>query len=269
MKVFQKWILFLLVVMHFSVYAENVPPDIQRILKRGTLIVAVLQQDFPPFHWHDSTGALTGYDVKMAEDIAQRLGVKVAFNAKATKLSELADEVAQGQADMIVSYNITPKRAEEVIYSKPQLLFNQVLLVNNLTMSKNNWPLDPMVILKKPNITVGTLEDSNFVEILKSKYPNATIVTYQNIEQAFQDVKDGKIQMVFYVDKLIDRWLNQHPEANLYTRELTLTNRMMPMGMAVAWRDIYFMHWLNAYIIMIETDGTLANLKNTFFGDGT
>jgi ABC-type amino acid transport substrate-binding protein len=260
--------LLCLFLCSFSVYAQDIPPDIARILHRGTLIAAILKQDLPPFHWHDDKGNLQGYDIELAKDIAQRLGVKVAFYAQSTTLDDLAQDILRGKADIILSYGLYTNRAEKIMYTKPQIIFKQVLLVNNLIVAKNQWPFNAEALLQMPHINVGTLEGSHFVDALKSKYPNINIVVYPNLEQAFEDVKNGKLFAIWYVDKLVQRWLRQHPDANLYARVLPIPKKYIPMGMAVSWQDIHFIHWLNTYIIIIETDGTLEEYKNKFFGDG-
>src|SRR5690606_28054400 len=106
MKINFKSIFFVFVfcVISLATYAQNGLPSIERIVKRGTLIVAITEQDFPPFHWRDKNGHLTGYDIYTAEDMAKKLGVKVAYYAKSSDLNELADELNQQKADIIISY---------------------------------------------------------------------------------------------------------------------------------------------------------------------
>ncbi len=261
-------ILFFLSMTFFtqSVNAQDMPPDIARIIKRGTLRVTILKPDVPGFHYHDAQGQLDGYDIEVGKDMARHLGVKAVFYAQSTLLDDLGNDVVEGKADVIVSYSLFTKRAERVIYSRPQIIFNQALLVNNLIVSRNKWPLDPSQLLKKPGLTFATLAGSSFIDVIKSQYPTVRVVSYQNINEAFEDVKNGKIFGVFYVDKLLTRWLYEHPEANLYTRVLILPNKKMPIGMAVSWRDSHLMDWINTYITIIQSDGTLSYFKKKFFG---
>ncbi|MEO1070035.1 MAG: hypothetical protein AAFW95_13100, partial [Cyanobacteria bacterium J06638_6] len=52
------------------------PPDIEQILDRGKLIVAVLGQDNAPF-FMDREGQLSGLDLKLARSLAEQLGVSL------------------------------------------------------------------------------------------------------------------------------------------------------------------------------------------------
>ncbi len=60
--------------------AQDYPPDIRKIIDRGKLIVAVYHNDMAPFFMRDSQGGLYGVDIRLTEEIAAKLGVKVEFN---------------------------------------------------------------------------------------------------------------------------------------------------------------------------------------------
>lgn len=57
-------------------------PEFARIVTRGTLVVAVLGVDQPPFFMSHS-GALTGVDIDLADELAKKLGVSVRFDRAA------------------------------------------------------------------------------------------------------------------------------------------------------------------------------------------
>jgi ABC-type amino acid transport substrate-binding protein len=57
--------------------AESRFADIQRILDRGTLRVAILARAAPPMIMTDEKGAPTGFEVDQALDIGKHMGVPV------------------------------------------------------------------------------------------------------------------------------------------------------------------------------------------------
>ncbi len=54
-------------------------PDLQQILDKKKLVVAVITQDVPPMIETDKDGKLTGFDIELARAIAKRLEVEVEF----------------------------------------------------------------------------------------------------------------------------------------------------------------------------------------------
>ena len=63
-------------ILHSGISAPRteMPPDIQRILDRGTLVVALLDHDNPPFFMGEAK-ALAGLDIKIAQGLANALEV--------------------------------------------------------------------------------------------------------------------------------------------------------------------------------------------------
>ena len=81
------------------------PPDIQRILDRDKLIVAVLTSDNAPFFMTDDSDSnnLIGLDAKIAKGLADALGVEVEFNRSADTFNGVVDQVYQLKADIAIS----------------------------------------------------------------------------------------------------------------------------------------------------------------------
>ena len=247
----------------------TLPPDIDRILTRGKLIVAVSSEDIPPFFMQDKiTGQLTGYDITLARDIARRLGVDVAFNRQASSFNGVIDLVAKGQADIAISLlSLTLHRAMRVGFTQPYLLLPKTLLVNRLKISKLGWEGHVSELMKtSPNITIGVRANSSYIPYAKQEYPNAKIIPYEEIDQAMHDVEKGKIFAVFYDKVQIQTWLANHPDSALFTQALVL-KQMDPVAIAVPWHNTHLQDWLNLYLIATKEDGTQTTLKQTYLNE--
>jgi polar amino acid transport system substrate-binding protein len=66
-----------------AAFAQEFPPDLQRIMDKKELIVAMVASDHPPFFTTGKDGKLHGFDVEIAKDIAKELGVEVRLNRTA------------------------------------------------------------------------------------------------------------------------------------------------------------------------------------------
>src|SRR5260221_12602823 len=106
-------------------------PDMQRILDRGRLVVAVAGFAAPPFVTIGADGALGGHDIALAHGMAGALGLPVAFDRDATNFDDIVGKVAQGTADLGLSrLSATLARAVLVRFSRPSVGLRHALLVN-------------------------------------------------------------------------------------------------------------------------------------------
>ena len=252
------------------VLAENVapisPPDIQQIQDRGTLIVALINRDVPPFFMQDASGKLTGYDISLAENLAHALGVKVEFNRHADTYDGVVDEVANGNADIAVSLlSITLSRALKADFSAPYAYLPQALLYNRLAAAKKHYSDVAKEMVNDSNVTLGVLNKSSYVEYTQKTFPHAKIVFYPNAETGMQDVRDNKI-FGFYLNEVeIKNWLSTHPDDNLYLNYQLIKNKRDPIGIAVSWRETHLLNWINWFLFVNEQNGTMAQLQKQYF----
>lgn len=87
-------------------------------LQQGEALRVALDPSFPPFDTVDANGRVAGFDVDLAREIGQRLGVEVAFLPIA--FDGLADAVMAGRADAVISAFPRDERlSEDVRYSRP------------------------------------------------------------------------------------------------------------------------------------------------------
>ncbi len=263
-----QFFLLMLIGIFSSAFATfpspNYPPDIARILQRGTIIIGISQDDAPPFFMRDKAGNLTGYDVSLAQDLAKNLGVKIVFNAKAKSFDELVKLVANGEIDVAVNVTPTLERAKQIIFSDPYFSLPLGLLVNRFDVASQG---DNIQKLNNKQYHIGVLSGSAFVEFAKQDLPNATFVLYGNIEKALQDVKDHKLNAVFLDSFHIQHWLKNNPDANLYTQLFISPNTNYTIALAMAWQNEHLRHWINLYLISIKENGTEGRLRKTFFGE--
>lgn len=96
--------------------------------KERNKIVIGLDDNFPPFGFHDEKGELVGFDIDMAKEAAKRLNMEVEFkpidwDSKETELqSKNIDAIWNG-------LSITPEREKNILFSRPYENGPQILLV--------------------------------------------------------------------------------------------------------------------------------------------
>lgn len=250
--------------------APTSPPDIQKILDRGTLIVALYNKDVPPFFMQDTSGKLTGYDISLAENLARALGVKVEFNRHANTFDGVVDEINSGNADVAISLlSITLPRALKTDFSTPYVYLPQALLYNRLFAAQKHYSNVTKEMTQDSSITLGVLNKSSYVEYAKKNYPHAKIILYADIDQGMQDVRDNKNELFgFYLNEIeIKNWLKKHPDASLYVNYQLIENQRDPIGIAASWDAIHLLNWINWFLFVNEQNGTMAKLQQQYFTD--
>ena len=84
--------------------SAQVPPvyDLQNIVQRGVLRVALTHFDLPAFHWRDNA-EFKGPEVEFVRQIAQALGVGIDFDDRPKSFDEVIGAVATGADDIGIS----------------------------------------------------------------------------------------------------------------------------------------------------------------------
>ncbi len=83
---------------------------------------------YPPFTFHDAGGALVGFDVEIARELARRLGVRAEFVE--SKWDGLIAGLDSGRYDIVVNQvTVTEARKAKYDFSRPYIVSKAVLVV--------------------------------------------------------------------------------------------------------------------------------------------
>jgi ABC-type amino acid transport substrate-binding protein len=252
----------------FAIEGAPLPPDLQQIVDRGKLIVVMLRDDAVPFFMNDTAGRLFGFDVDLANDIAQRLGVEVEFRREAKTYDDIVKLVAEHRGDIAVSnLSRTIGRAKYVRYTEPYIVLHQTLLINRLAMARQRRGHEPLKILNHSDVKIGTIGGSSYINFAKDAFPKATVVPYKDREQAIQDVIDEKIVAFMFDNVVIKNWHFEHPEGALLLQTVVMKGKDDPISFAVSWESTHFLSWLELYLQEIKGNGFLDELTDKFINN--
>ena len=172
------------------------------------VLVVGLDADYAPFGFRDENGEIIGFDIDLANEVADRLNVK--FKFKPIDWSQKQEELTSGKIDIIWSgFNITPDREEYVLFSKPYMENRQVILVpkgkgNNIISSAD---LSGKII----GTQLGAPSDYYISQDQTLKNTFAKFVTYDNYKHAFEDLAADAIDAIV-CDELVVRYeMTRHP----------------------------------------------------------
>lgn len=219
----------------------------------GTLRVAI-NPGFVPFEQIEG-GQLTGFDVDLANALADKLGKKAVFDQM--PFTSLLAAVKSGRADIAISGILdTPERRKEVAFSTPYVYDSFVM-----TVSSSNQSVTKLSDLAQSKIAVqvGTVPE----EFVKEKLPSATLVTVQDTPSAFQLVAQGRADAV----------VTDAPVAGYYVKRVgglkllpTPLNTAQPVA-AVLPPNSPLLSQVNDVLSALDADGTLNTMRQKWFGD--
>jgi polar amino acid transport system substrate-binding protein len=246
-------VLFCIVlVIAFSVTpasSRDYLPGIQRIKDKGIIVVAMLNEDQPPFFMTNKKGELYGLDVRIGKDIAKELGVKIEFNRKAKTFDEVIDLVVRKEADVALSQiSKTLKRSEKVLFTNPYIVLRKGLLINRLKMAQTKEDEDPIEFMIHLKGDIGVIAASSYVYFARSMFPGATIREFKTGKDIITALKKGTILAAFRDEVEIKKIIRADPGISLKVKTVVFKDTKDPIAMAVSWDNTHLLYWLNQYL---------------------
>lgn len=227
----------------------TMPPDIQKIIDRGVLMVALLDTDNPPFFMTDDGDRLDGLDIAIAHDLAGKLGVDLKFNRSAKTFNEVVDTVFNREADIAISkISRTMSRIQRVRFSEPYLRMRQGLLVNRLRLAQHTQGRSVPEAVRDLQGEVGVIEGSSYVGFLQQKFPDATIVEYPDWATIVEAVTAGEVLAAYRDELEIKKIVRTNPNVALDMQTIALTDTEDPIAMVLPWSSTHLLALVNQYL---------------------
>lgn len=234
----------------------SAPPDIQRIVDRGKLVVAVLGSDNPPFFMGPQKNP-EGLDIKIAEGLAEALDVDLEFNRSAETFNEVVDQVYALNADLAISkLSRTLKRARRVRFSRPYVNMRQGLLVNRVQIAQQDQGGTSIEAIRNFSGKMGVIDGSSYAGFLKQKFPEATIQAYPTWDDIVDAVIRGEVQAAYRDELEVKKVILKNPDAALRLQTIALTDTQDPIAMAMPWDSAHLQAFVNQYLDALDLDYT-------------
>jgi ABC-type amino acid transport substrate-binding protein len=210
-------------------------PDIQAILDRGELIVAMTE------------------------------AVKASFDRSPKNFNEVVALVAQGHADVAISkLSRTLARAQMVRFTRPYVTFRHAMLLNRLRLAQHTSEEALPQFLRALKGTVGVIGQSSYEGFLSQYFPSAAAVAFTSWDEAVAAVFAGKVLAV-YRDELEIQKINQsRQDASLTLKTVIYKDMKDDIAMAVAWNRPHLAAWLDIYLDAFATDQRATDILRTY-----
>jgi len=161
----------------------------------------VTDSDYPPFHYFDEEGVLTGFNVDLARAICEALELECEIEQVAWE--DLFASLEKGEADAAVaSVRIDPENREKVDFTQ-----RYYATPARFIAPKTSEITDPRPETLE-GLKVAVTEGAGHAAYLKNYFPEAEIVTFSSAEAANAAVKDGTADLAFGDGIGMTFWLN-------------------------------------------------------------
>ncbi len=209
---------------------------------------------YPPFTYHDESGALVGFDVEIGREIAERLGVEAQFVEG--PWDGLIAGIDANRYDVVINQvGITEERQAKYDFSDPYIASKAALVVRG------------------DNEEIASFEDlagkraaqtltSNFAA-LAQQY-GAEIVSTEGFDQSIALVLQGRADATLNDSLSFFDFKKQQPDANV---KIVATQPEADFsGVLLAKGKPELVAAINEALASIKEDGTYAELSQKYFG---
>ncbi|MBH0230049.1 transporter substrate-binding domain-containing protein [Halobacillus yeomjeoni] len=207
--------------------------------------------EFRPFSMTDASGEMSGFDIDVANAVAEELGLEP--NPQKQKFASIVEGVKTGRFDAAVaSHTITEKRAEQVDFSTP-------------------YYYSGAQIFTRPGSDIESLEDLEGKEIAVSKGSTYSkfaeevtdnIKTYDSDVVALQSLAKGRHDAV-----ITDFLTGKEAKGQDLEIEAKAMIERSEQAIAVAKDNEKLLEDINAALETLRENGKLAEISKEYFGD--
>lgn len=253
----KKLIVFIAMMMLVACTQAPVEGDLslKSIEDSGKMIVGFTE--YPPMGFKEN-GEVTGFDIDIAKEVAERLGVEAEFvyidwDAKVLELNGK-------NIDMIWNgLTITEDRKKEILFSKPYF-DNRIVII-----SLADAGIDKISDLSEMKVGVE-LQSSGQAAVEGNDVFGSIdeLVKYTTITEAILDLKAGGIDAIV-ADEIFARYAVSK-EANQYAVASEVFNSEN-YGIGFRLEDVALRDKIDAIIDEMAADGTASEISMKWFGE--
>ena len=253
---------FFSTVFSTTVFSKgNYSPEIQKIVDRGKLVVAMYSKDTPPFYYMDDQSELAGVDVELIKGFGRLLGVDVEFDRSARSFNEVVDKVANREADLaICKLSITFSRAQRVLFTEPYIVLRQGLLINRLLLASQLKGRSREETVQSLKGKIGVIGNSSYVGYAKRRFKDMEIVEYPSWGKVVEAVVAGEIVAAYRDEAEIKKIIRDHPDSAVKLLTVVLKDAKDPKGIAVSWDSPNLKALLEFYVRSMGLELTASNV---------
>jgi len=166
--------------------------------------------NFVPFEFQNpDTGEMEGFDIELIQALADEAGVEIQFET--LEFSGLIAGMESGRFEIgIAGITITDERKEKIEFSDPYYDAGLITVVQ-----ADNEDITSMDDLSGKKVATRT--GSTSFDYLTENYPDAEVIPFEGIVEAYMELRSGRIDAVVYDSPNALYYVNEKADGSLKT----------------------------------------------------
>ena len=232
---------------------------LQDIQKNGVLRVASFDSN-PPFGFVDAKSKkIEGLDVDFAQALADKLKVKL--EVIPTNPANRVPLLVSGKVDLVVAnFTISEERAKQVDFSIPYFASGQQFIIKQGTALEKPEDLNKLRV----GVDKGTVNEG----VIRSQFPGATVVAYDDTPFAFAALRNGNVQAITQDGPKLIGLLANVPDRDKYViPPFTVSEDLIGIGIPKG--EAALKKVVDEALLELEKSGKAEQIYNAWFGPDT
>ncbi len=233
--------------------ASSSADDELGLVSAGTLTVAT-EGTYRPFSYHDQGGELVGFDVEIAEAVADKLGLEVSFQE--TQWDAIFAGLEAGRFDVIANQvSINPEREEQYLFSEPYTVSPGVIVVKEGDTSISSF--DDLA-----GKTTAQSLTSNWYELAQESGANVEAV--EGWAQAVALLEQGRVDATINDELTYLDYVKANGQSGLEVAAETDDPSLSALALSKDKTDLQAA--IDSALAELREEGVLAELGDKYFG---
>jgi polar amino acid transport system substrate-binding protein len=229
---------------------------LEQILKRGVMRVGM--DTFVPWAMKDKTGKFVGFEIDVAQQLAEDMGVKVEFVP--TKWAGIIPALLTGKFDVVIGgMGIRTKRALKVNFTIPYD-YSGMSIVASKKLAKGFDSLDDF---NQPDVQLACKLGTTAVMAAKRSMPKAKLRLFEDESQAYQELRNGYVHAVVGSAPRPAYEAVKYPESLFMPLKGNFTKE--PIAFALRKGDFDTLVFFNSWITKMRDEGWLQERHHYWF----
>ena len=230
---------------------------VEQIMKRGVLKVGM--STFVPWAMKDKTGKFVGFEIDVATQLAEDMGVKVEFVP--TKWAGIIPALLTGKFDVLIGgMGITTKRALKVNFTIPYDYSGMSMVASKKKAAGFNSLED----FNKPEVELAIKMGTTAVMAAKKFMPKAKLRLFEDQAQSYQELRNGNVHAVVGSAPRPAFEAANYPDTLFMPLKENFTKE--PIAFALRKGDFDTMVFFNSWIQTKRDQGWLQEKHQYWFG---
>ena len=242
-------------------YAVDGAPVISRISQSGQLVVGT-SGDMPLMSEKLGSGDLAGFEIDMANALAESMGVKLVF--RPMPFEQLIPALEQGSVDVVLSnMTMTIDRNMRIAFAGPYFVSGKCLVTREQDIAQVNEPDD----LKESDARIAAVKGTTSESFVKELLPLSKYIPVDSTDKGITLVAKGDVTALLTDFPVCISVMRRHPDSGFQSVVSLLTYE--PIGMALPPNDPLLLNLAENFIDHAHNVGLIQGLSLKWFGDAT